>query len=213
MDNNEMMSTEDVLKATEITDDKDLEELESKLEEQDGFTEEEKRTIELLSDCILSMASGSHIGIFLTEERVVNKQPVKQNTVLERVSLSCQPKIEFANGWVRLTLFFENNMDIDLKQFKYMWEEYWKRNTEAYLNRKENVEIHYHYEIQSSGVLEDKTYIMYFRDPVFGESTENGLVFTLPEESVFYTSSDIDYKEVDKEIEYETRTGEYSDEE
>lgn len=172
---------------------------------------EAEKKAEMLGNCILAVSNNANVGIYLTEERFVEGQSTKKTTVFERVSATCMPKVQFANENTRLTLSFEDKNDMDLKQYKYMWEEYWRRNTEAFLNAKANAEIHYHYEIQCSGILDGKTYIMYFVNPVFGYAGENSLVFTMAQKDVFFTSDDIDYKEVDREIDYEFRTGEYAD--
>lgn len=200
-------------------EDKEIEELERKAFGDDdvdisGYPEEDQKTINTLSNCLVALSNDAHIGIFLMQVviRNGNAEDKKEQEIQSRISVNCKPKVEFANGNVRLTLFFEDSADMDLRHFNYMWDEYWKRNTDAFLNPKPNIELHFNFEIQCTGIIEGKTYMMSFINPLFGCLEKNGMVFTLSEEQVSFGEMDIDYRQTDREIEYETRTGEYAEE-
>ena len=202
---------------TDLYDDADIEELEKQAFGEDdvdisGYSEEQQKTINTLSNCLVAMTNEAHVGVFLMEVILRNGgTDKKEQEVQSRISVTCKPKIEFANGDVRLKLMFENNADMDLRHFSYMWDEYWKRNTEAFLHPKPNIELHFNFEIQCTGIIEGKTYMMTFLNPLFGCMEKDGMVFTVSQERVSFGEMDIDYRKTDREIEYETRTGEYAD--
>ncbi len=166
---------------------------------------------ETLSDCLTAIATQStQVGVFLMELILRKGQEKKENEIQSRISLECIPKVEFAGDNVRLSLRFENSDSMDLRLFNFMWEDFWKRNTEAFLHQKEGIEIYFNYEIQCVSIVDGKTYIMSFVNPVYGSLEKDSIIFFFSKDNVTYTIQENDYSRIDREVDYEQRTGEYA---
>lgn len=188
------------------------EETEALLDSEDEyFGSTAEGEMETLSDCLTAIATQStQIGVFLMELILRKGQEKKENEIQSRISLECIPKVEFAGDNVRLSLRFENSDSMDLRLFNFMWEDFWKRNTEAFLHQKEGIEIHFNYEIQCVSIVDGKTYIMSFVNPVYGSLEKDGIIFFFSKDNVTYTIQENDYSRIDREVDYEQRTGEYA---
>lgn len=169
------------------------------------MTDKEKDLM-LFNSALDAVESGKNVGVFLKEAKLKNDKQLGMLDLNTRITNKANVQLLFTPEYIHLYLEFEYERDVDILAIGNMYSEYLKRSTNRIRNNIKDSE--YYLVFEPMGITNDITYSFTLVNPVFLFKDGNVLKIVFTADSVSYRSLDIDYSEVDEEIEYENKARE-----
>ncbi len=163
------------------------------------------KTKEMLGQCLAKSINGT-VGLFVYGSKIdiVNEQVLNTVNVGERVLENVKPIFHFTKDYVFLTLEFGFDNDANLLASKHLFETYLEKSTKAMTSVDMQYTEIYTF-VCDVATIEEKTYRITVSNPMFQYREENRLNMVFPIESLDFNITEVDYSEIEKEVDYEAR--------
>ena len=162
----------------------------------------EKQT-ELLKKCLNASLHGK-VGIFLYETKVKEEEILGEIIISQKIVEKCKPVFKFTKDYVYLNMEFEYEKEPELLSVNHMLEMYLNKYTNAVVSVSD-ISNQYTLVFDVSGVEDGITYTISCVTPIFFYKEDSILKFVFDINYMNFGCNDIDYEDIDNEIEYEER--------